>query len=238
MTDLNDNAVRKEMVRRYLNAETTIEEERELRDYYANTDNDLTGEEENVRWLLLYLPDDADYTVSKVRAEEFDKIMKRPSNTRIIRLIASAAAVAIVMLVFMLTTVDDKRIEDKPQVADNGISQEINVSNDVPNMKTETATKANTLGMEAATGRKATPHNYTKKAITHDNHYNAKENGMSVAELVTAVNLKDEQVESYQLQTAGEATIITKNLPDGSSSSYVVCQTDDGEGLKIIPINL
>ena len=48
MTDMNDKAKRLELVQRFLNAETTIEEEQLLLEYYTHTEEKLSPEEEDV----------------------------------------------------------------------------------------------------------------------------------------------------------------------------------------------
>ena len=48
----------------------------------------------------------------------------------------------------------------------------------------------------------------------------------------------NEQVETYRLQPVGDATIVTKTRGDGTSASYIVCLSDDNEGLHVVPINI
>ena len=48
MKNLNDKKIRQELVRRYLNAETTLEEERLLADFLSNPNIVLSTEEETV----------------------------------------------------------------------------------------------------------------------------------------------------------------------------------------------
>ena len=52
MSKLHDKRVRLLMVKRYFNAETSIEEERELSEFYTTTTEKLTSEDEDVRLLL------------------------------------------------------------------------------------------------------------------------------------------------------------------------------------------
>ena len=52
MKILNDKNTRQELVRRYLNAETTLEEERLLADFLADNTAALSTEEEDVLLLL------------------------------------------------------------------------------------------------------------------------------------------------------------------------------------------
>ena len=55
---------------------------------------------------------------------------------------------------------------------------------------------------------------------------------------MSAINYTNEQVESYILKPVGDATIVTQTLSNGTSSSYIVCLSDDNEGLHVIPINI
>ena len=77
MKNLNDKAVRQELIQRYLAAETSVEEEQMLtRFYQENKGNSFSEEEEQVRQLVLstsHLADD--FTLSTEKEEEFDRIM-------------------------------------------------------------------------------------------------------------------------------------------------------------------
>lgn len=77
MTDLNDKMKRMEFVQRYLNAETTVQEELLLLDYYSHTKEELTLEEENVRLLLMATNVHPCQTeLSKQKEDEFDQLMQ------------------------------------------------------------------------------------------------------------------------------------------------------------------
>ena len=82
MTDLNDKTKRLELVHRYLNAETTLEEERLLLDYYTQAMNVLTPEEENVRIIIISTRlNTSDVELSDEKEAEFDKIMMDEKST-------------------------------------------------------------------------------------------------------------------------------------------------------------
>ena len=53
MTNLNDITKRRQLVEKYLNAETTIEEERMLHDFYSHAEEPLTPEDEDMRLLMM-----------------------------------------------------------------------------------------------------------------------------------------------------------------------------------------
>ena len=76
MSKLHDKRVRLLMVKRYLNAETSIDEERELSEFYTTTTEKLTSEEEDVRLLLQATSiNDENFELSKSNVAEFDRMM-------------------------------------------------------------------------------------------------------------------------------------------------------------------
>lgn len=77
MTDLKDKKKRQELTRRYMNAETTIEEECLLLDYYTHTEDELTPEEEDLRLIIISTNGYAvDVGLSDEKEAEFDEMMK------------------------------------------------------------------------------------------------------------------------------------------------------------------
>ena len=189
MTNLNDTNTRMQLVNRYLNAETTLEEEQLLRQYYAQTDDELIPEESEVRQLILSSASLAgEFELSEEKADEFDRLMeKRPARRNVSYWIASAAA-AIVAAVFLLTY---KQAGDASETRQKG----------------EPASRSDAV---------------TEQYINN---------------IMSATNYANEQVESYRLRPVGDATIVTKTLADGTSSSYIVCLSDDDKGFHVVPIN-
>ena len=106
MKNLNDKALRQELIQRYLAAETSVEEEQMLaRFYHGNEGNTFSGEEEQVRQLILattHLADD--FTLSAEKEEEFDRIMaaaaRKPRRIALWPWVA-AACMAGIMVVFL-----------------------------------------------------------------------------------------------------------------------------------------
>ena len=104
MKELNDKALRQQLIQRYLDGETTIEEEQALARFYLLSDGNFSAEEEAVRQLVLATSHLAgDFTPSAEKAEEFDRIMAKSSRTsRRIGLwpwLAAACAAAILAIV-------------------------------------------------------------------------------------------------------------------------------------------
>ena len=189
MTNLNDTNTRMQLVNRYLNAETTLEEEQLLRQYYAQTDDVLIPEESEVRQLILTSASLAgQFELSEEKGYEFDRLMaKRPARRNVSYWIASAAA-AVVAAVFLLTY---KQAGDASSTRQKG---------------------------EPASRSDAVTEQY-------------------INSIMSAANYANEQVESYRLRPVGDATIVTKTLVDGTSSSYIVCLSDDDKGFHVVPIN-
>ena len=189
MTNLNDTNTRMQLVNRYLNAETTLEEEQLLRQYYAQTDDVLSPEESDVRQLILTSASLAgQFELSEEKGYEFDRLMaKRPARRTVPYWITSAAA-AVVLTVFLLTY---KQASDASETRQKG----------------EPASRSD--------------------AVTEQ----------QINSIMSAANYANEQVESYRLRPVGDATIVTKTLADGTSSSYIVCLSDDDKGFHVVPIN-
>lgn len=233
MKNLIDKNTRQELVRRYLNAETTLEEERLLADFLTDTDATLSQEEEDVR-LLLQMSDCMERSdISEEKADEFDRLMQRDRHkSRIVALrwvVTSAAAAVIMAFVFMtsrlhIDTPTDKSIamvksetekaDEKdetllllPQSENENV---INTSHDKTSVKPKKASRRN-----------------KKHQVDTD---------LQIKEMTQVVNFQNEQVESYQLRPAGDATIVTMTSSDGISTSYIICTNDDGNGYQVVPM--
>ena len=102
MKNLNEKALRQQLIQRYLDGETTIEEEQALAHFYLHNHGTIPADEEDVCQLVLatsHLADDFMPSVEKV--EEFDRIMAKTSRNRRIGLwpwLAAACAAAILVI--------------------------------------------------------------------------------------------------------------------------------------------
>ncbi len=102
MKNLNEKALRQQLIQRYLDGETTIEEEQALAHFYLHNHGAIPADEEDVCQLVLatsHLADDFMPSVEKV--EEFDRIMAKTSRNRRIGLwpwLAAACAAAILVI--------------------------------------------------------------------------------------------------------------------------------------------
>lgn len=104
MKDLNDKALRQQLTERYLNADTTTEEEVALADFYRQSHEVLSAEEEIVRQLVLASTQfNSEFTLSDEKVEEFDRIMaSHPTKKRRIVLwpwLAAACVAAILAII-------------------------------------------------------------------------------------------------------------------------------------------
>ena len=119
MKELNDKALRQQLIQRYLDGETTIEEEQALAHFYQHSDGNFSGEEEAVRQLVLATSHLAgDFMPSAEKAEEFDRIMAKASRTpRRIGFwpwLAAACAAAILAIVLAPPRSEDGRTSQPP----------------------------------------------------------------------------------------------------------------------------
>ena len=231
MKNLNDTSMRMQLVHRYLNAETTIEEEQRLLQYYAETDNTLTPEERDVRLLILSSAQlTGEFALSEEKAGEFDKLMvKKPAKRIAIYWIASGAA-AVILVFFLLTNKQVDNVPNQPQVA--SVSQkEI-----AKPLQQEAVTEEPPVAVEP---EQAITERHTHKQPKRKPHRSAPAiTEQQVNNMMFATNYTNEQVESYRLQPVGDATIVTKTRVNGTSASYIICLSDDNEGLHVVPINI
>lgn len=133
MINLNDKKVRQELVWRYLNAETTLEEERLLADFLSDTDIPLSAEEEDVLLMLQTSSLIGRPEISEEKADEFDRLMQRvnkKSKIVALRWIVSAVA-AIICVVFFLPTQHTDNAEGHSEITTSELLEAINILSDV-----------------------------------------------------------------------------------------------------------
>ena len=233
MKNLNDKNTRQELVRRYLNAETTLEEERLLADFLTDTDAALSQEEEDVR-LLLQMSDCMERSaISEEKADEFDRLMQKALNTsRIISLrwiFTSAAAAVIIAFVFMTNRQHIDAPEDKPIAMVESETKKTDEKDEAKLLppQNEDEIVINTSHKKTSVKPKKAARRYKKHQV---------DTYLQIKEMTQAVNFKNEQVESYQLRPTGDATIVTMKSSDGISTSYIICANDDGSSYQVVPM--
>lgn len=252
MKNLNDTTIRMQLVNRYLNAETTIEEEQMLRQYYAQTEEVLTPEENDVRLLIMSSVRFAgEFALSEEKADEFDRLMaKKPAKRVALYWIVSAAA-AVIVAFFLSISKQTDETPSQPQIANatpkaTGKATGRRVSGNVQALlgneeiaepqQQESVTEPQSIAVEPEQTIVERPTIKQPKRKTHRN--NATITERQVNNMMYAANFTNEQVETYRLQPVGDATIVTKTRVNGTSASYIVCLSDDNEGLHVVPINI
>lgn len=265
MSKLHDKRVRLLMVKRYLNAETSIEEERELGEFYATTTEKLTSEDEDVRLLLQATStNDENFELSKSKVAEFDRMMdslpyqrthvpegtqEEPARPRLLTIAGWISAVAAsIVLLFVLfgnnTNGNTEPFDEQIAVTQSG-QIGIHVETEKPE-ELMSATETPHISSASAGGKEDVQHMKTRKS-RQTKHSTVKTNevkqieavranGHSLDEVMAAANIMGEQVETYHIQPAGDATIVTKTFVDGTSSSCIVCAMDGGSGYRVIPL--
>lgn len=133
MTKFNDTKIRQELIRRYLNAETTLEEERLLADFLSDTDITLSAEEEYVLLMLQTFNLIGRPEISIEKAEEFDRLMQRGSKkSKIIALrwiISAVAAITCAVLFLPVRPIDNA--QEQPEITTSELLEAINILSDV-----------------------------------------------------------------------------------------------------------
>ena len=289
MSKLHDKRVRLLMVKRYLNAETSIDEERELSEFYTTTTEKLTSEDEDVQLLLQATSTtDENFQLSKSKVAEFDRMMvslpcqrthvperlrvgdrrsgaraplacyqrdarmgtqEEPARQRLLTIAGWISAVAASIVLLFVHFSNNTNGNTEPFDEQIAITQSGQIGIHVETEKPEelmSATETPHISSGSAGGGENVPHmtprksRQTKHSTVKPNEVKPIEvfraNSHSLDEVMAAANIMGEQVETYHIQSAGDATIVTKTFVDGTSSSYLVCAMDGGCGYSVIPL--
>lgn len=122
MTDLNDKKKRQDLMLRYLNAETTIEEEQFLQNCLEHSEEQLTPEEEDLLLIISSTRHVGDVEPSDDKEAEFDKMMAgntcRKNHKTAFRLIwPSSMLIAVMLALFLMTKGSKHDAPVSPQYA-------------------------------------------------------------------------------------------------------------------------
>ena len=239
----NHKYTQEDLVNRYLNADTTIEEEHLLADFLSKNRESLSPEEEDVYLLLQASARDTDhFELSLEEAREFDRLMaakphlrKKKAPIYWIALTAAAIICAFVLLTGKHTGVSDQQAP----VAIASISK-----------TDDTFEKEHDAVFQPPKGisKNARQHTPTTKSVVK-RKYKSKnrsvvkkkqgiDNAQRAKEMMKAANFQNEQVESYQLRPAGDVMIVTKTPKDGPPSSFIIHANDEGNSYRVMQINM
>ena len=133
MTNLNDIAKRRQLAEKYLNAETTVEEERMLRDFYSHAEKPFATEDEDMR-LLMDATDrlSGGFVLSEEKAGEFDRLMQRGSKkSKIVALRWIVSAAAIICAVLFLPVRPTDNTKEQTEISTSELLETINILSDV-----------------------------------------------------------------------------------------------------------
>ena len=122
MTDLNDKKKRQDLMLRYLNAETTIEEEQFLQNCLEHSEEQLTPEEEDLLLIISSTRHVGDVEPSDDKEAEFDKMMAgntcRKNHKTAFRFIwPSSMLIAVMLALFLMTKGSKHDAPVSPQYA-------------------------------------------------------------------------------------------------------------------------
>ncbi|MBR0182054.1 MAG: hypothetical protein IJQ05_02095 [Bacteroidaceae bacterium] len=240
MINLNDKLVRQKLVRRYLNADTTLEEERLLADFLYDTDIALSDEEEDVL-LMLHASDSIVWSkISEEKAEEFDCLMhKRGKKGKISTLYWIITAAAAIICAVMLLPVHHKDIEKKhpdgiiSNIIDGQPHNNVNkktqkINNVIPKSEDEPVL----IAKHRATVHKQRKANIMKKAETGT----SKIQDISTSELLETINIlaaigtDDITITASSCNDGCIIKIVTPNEPP---SSYILKRCPDRTSIEL-----
>ena len=241
MTNINDITKRRQLAEKYLNAETTVEEERMLHDFYSQAEAPLTLEDKDMQ-LLMDATDRLkdNFILSDEKAEEFDRLMdgkpERHGKTISLYWFIPAAAAAVIAF-FLLTNSQEHQAIERLRVGEHQVIEQNPVAMAVP--EDITPQKEEPQRVSEDTDNASHADAISKPRKTAHRHKRKEANaGIHVAEMTEAANYQNEQVESYQLRPAGDVMIVTKTPKDGFSSSYIIYANDEGHSYRVMPINM
>ena len=234
MTNLNDITKRRQLAEKYLNAETTVEEERILRDFYSHAEEPLTPEDEDMRLLMKATDRLKDnFILSDEKAEEFNRLMadnpERHGKTISLYWLIPAAAAAVIAF-FLLTDSQEHQMIEQDSVA-------MAVPEAITSQKEETGMQPHKVSENVDNVSHADAIPKPQKTARRRMRQKA-DTGVRIADMTEATNFQKEQVESYQLRPAGDVMIVTKTPKDGCSSSYIIYANDEGNSYRVMPINM
>lgn len=133
MTNLNDITKRRQLAEKYLNVETTVEEERMLRDFYSHAEEPLAPEDEDMRLLMDATKRlSSGFVLSGEKAEEFDRLMqKRSKKSKIVALHWIVSAAAIICAVLFLPVRPTDNAKAQTEISTSELLEAINILSDV-----------------------------------------------------------------------------------------------------------
>lgn len=106
MKDINDKNVRRDLVVRYLEASTSLEEEQLLADYYSHNE---AAEDEKAIACMIALERSNAHLLSDENEQEFERInslMERQKKSPLVRWIIGIGSVAAIVVFFVLNVVN------------------------------------------------------------------------------------------------------------------------------------
>ena len=218
MTDLNDKTIRQELVKRFLEAETSVEEERLLQDYYLHTDDGLAPEEEDVRLIILNTaPKGVEVDLSDEKEEEFDRLMTEEKNAEPIRTRKKPSIVIWTASLAAAVLPETTTAPQEPKLLAN---------------TTETPGLTGKTDEEAKLESRLSEH-LPKETVTEARGREATSQPMYVGypSNVSAANYSSRQGGESHYVPSGNASFVTRIMVNGNEATYFM---SSGNSLKIL----
>ena len=214
MCDLNNKEIRKEILRRYLDAETTIAEERALVEYFMQHNSD--DEERAVAVMIV-----AENNISRVGFDENStRVSAVNKNSRAgYWWVGAAAAIAVAVTCFVWICGDNAVDADveKTTIASNVENPHVTDTKDsIP--KTVQTTNMKVKGME---DDERMPKGKSRQL--------PKKPHRLVDDILAVLDVDDDALVSCDIAMKGDGALVTKVFSKGEKRTYLLTFGKDGE---------
>lgn len=226
MKNLNDSKIRQQTISRYLNGDTTLDEECQLAEFLSNA-KDISSEEKDILLLLQFPSHIRHANISQAKVEEFDRIMKHTHARRgkIVSMLWIASAAAAIICVALIMPHNTKVQHHITRVTP-AVTVETE-PHETEQAKKHEKTEPKTIAQEKTPQKR-------KKKPEHTN--SPKNQDISTSELLETINLLSEIGTDDIVITASSCNngfIVQTATSNGPSTTYTLERCSDGSSLEL-----
>ena len=213
MCDLNNKEIRKEILGRYLDAETTIAEERALVEYFMQ--HNLDDEERAVAAMIV-----AENNISRVGFDENSTRVSVNKNSRVRYWLAGAAAAIAVAVTCFVWICGDNAVDadvEKTTIASNVDNPHVTDTKDsIP--KTAQSTNMKVKGIED-----------DERMPKCELRQSPQKPHRLVDDILAVLDVDDDALVSCDIAMKGDGALVTKVFSKGEKRTYLLTFGKDGE---------
>lgn len=217
MCKLDNKEIRKEILRRYLDAETTIAEERALAEYFLQHDPD--DEERALATMIV-----AENSISRVGFEEDSANAGVINQNGWARYWWAGMVAAIAVAVTCFVWISGEKTVDT-EVEKTAIASNVTCSH-------EFVEKESRLTTVQATASKEKDININKEEVRmakSESRQISKNTPRIVDDILAVLEVDDDALVSCDIAMKGDGALVTKVFSKGEKRTYLLTFSDDGE---------